>query len=300
MLNEVVVSKPLVVSRRAELRDALDAARAAGKTIGLVPTMGALHAGHLSLVDAATHECDYTVATIFVNPTQFGAGEDFGRYPRDLEGDVEKLAERGVNLVFAPETGEIYGGSHATKVVVGSVARPLEGRFRPGHFDGVATVVLKLFNLVPADAAYFGQKDYQQSLVVRRMVEDLDLPIQVRVCPIVRDDDGLALSSRNQYLSAEERRQALSLSASLRLAEQLIQTGQCEAGPIIRQMRELIHAVGDVRIDYVAICDPDTLDAVLVVDRPVVALVAARVGKTRLIDNAVLGGASTSFLPEGT
>jgi pantoate--beta-alanine ligase len=288
MPNEATLSKPMLVSRRAELRDALDAARAAGKTIGLVPTMGALHAGHLSLVDAATRECDYTIATIFVNPTQFGAGEDFGRYPRDLDGDVEKLGERGVDLVFAPDTGEIYGASHATKVVVGSVAHPLEGQFRPGHFEGVATVVLKLFNLVPADAAYFGQKDYQQSLVVRRMVEDLDVPIQIRICPIVRDADGLALSSRNQYLSADERRQALSLSASLRLAEQLVHAGQRDAGPIIRQMRELIHAAGDVRIDYVAICDPDTLSAVAVVDRPVVVLTAVRVGNTRLIDNAMI------------
>ncbi len=288
MPNEAVLSKPLVVSRRAELRNELDAARAAGKTIGLVPTMGALHAGHLSLVDAATRECDYCVATIFVNPTQFGAGEDFNRYPRDLEGDMEKLGEYGADLVFAPETDEIYGASHATKVVVGSVAQPLEGRFRPGHFEGVATVVLKLFNLVPADVAYFGQKDFQQSLVVRRMVEDLDVPIQIRVCPIVRDDDGLALSSRNQYLNEEERRQALSLSASLRLAEQLVHDGQRAAGQIVRQMRELILAAGDVRIDYVAICDPETLDSVAVIDRPVVVLVAARVGNTRLIDNALL------------
>src|SRR4051812_44716799 len=180
-----------------ELRECLAAARHTGKRIGLVPTMGALHEGHLSLVDAARRECDFVVVTIFVNPTQFAPGEDFSRYPRNLEADLGKLHDRGAHLAFTPATSEIYPHGFSTSVDVGRIAEPLEGKFRPGHFRGVATVVLKLFNLAPADVAYFGRKDYQQTLVVRRMAADLDLPIEIQVCPIVREPDGLAMSSRN-------------------------------------------------------------------------------------------------------
>ena len=217
---------PRVVSSRVELRAALIAARREGKSIGLVPTMGALHAGHVSLVEASAARCDFTVVTIFVNPTQFAPNEDFRKYPRTLESDLAALAGHGVDLVFTPPTDEIYRPGHATYVEPSGPALPLEGRCRPGHFRGVATIVLKLFNLVQPDVACFGRKDYQQSLVVRRMVDDFDLPIEICVCPIVREADGLALSSRNVYLDAEARRRALVLSRSLRLADELVEAGQ--------------------------------------------------------------------------
>jgi pantoate--beta-alanine ligase len=283
-------TRPQVITTRDDARSMIEAVRAEGKSVGLVPTMGALHAGHLSLVEAATEQCDFTVVSVFVNPTQFGAGEDFDHYPRDMDHDLDLLAEHGVDLVFAPETSEMYRTGHAAEVVVGSIAQPLEGRCRPGHFPGVATIVLKLFNTIPADVAYFGQKDFQQCLVVRRMVGDLDVPVEIRVCPIVRDNDGLALSSRNAYLSADERRQALTLSQSLQLAESLIAAGTCDASEIIRQMRELIQSAGDVRIDYVALADPETMEPVTMVNNTVVALVAVRIGSARLIDNALLRG----------
>ncbi len=279
---------PRLVTDTDEIREALANIRQQGLSIGLVPTMGALHDGHLSLVEASRRRCDFSVVTIFVNPTQFGAGEDFEKYPRDLDGDRQKLATAGADLVFAPATGDIYNQRHATNVVVGAVAEPLEGRCRPGHFVGVATVVLKLFNFVPADVAFFGQKDYQQALVIRRMIDDLNVPIEIEICPIVRDEDGLALSSRNAYLSAAERQQSLALWRSLQRAQQLINDGERDSRTIIRQMRETFHAAGDVRIDYVAIADPETLEAVATIDRTVVALVAVRVGATRLIDNAII------------
>ena len=192
---------PKPVTTVAQLREQLRTARRAGRKIGLVPTMGALHEGHLSLVRAAKAECDYTVVSIYVNPSQFGPNEDFAKYPRTLEADLALLAGCGADLVFAPGNDEVYRAGHATWVEVGPVAEPLEGVFRPGHFRGVATVVLKLLNMVQPDAAYFGQKDYQQALVIRRMVADLDLPVAIRVCPTVREPDGLAMSSRNRYLS---------------------------------------------------------------------------------------------------
>lgn len=276
-----------LVATRAELAAALVRERAAGRSIALVPTMGALHAGHLSLVDAGRRECDVVVATIFVNPTQFGPGEDFARYPRTLETDLAALAGRGARLVFAPAVDEIYRPGHGTLVDVGPVAEPLEGAFRPGHFRGVATVVLKLFNLVAPDVALFGRKDYQQSLVIRRMVADLDLALRIVVCPTVREADGLAMSSRNVYLSAEERQRALSLSHSLRLAQELVDAGQTDAEVISARMRALLEAA-QARIDYVALADPDTLAPAARVVAPTVALIAARIGSTRLIDNDIL------------
>jgi pantoate--beta-alanine ligase len=278
---------PLVVTTRDEVRHHIATARKTGRKIGLVPTMGALHAGHLSLVKAARRECDFTVATIFVNPTQFGPHEDFQKYPRNLDADLKLLASLNVDLVFAPTVAEMYPPGSTTFVEVGAVAAPLESAARPGHFRGVATIVLKLFNLIPADVAFFGQKDYQQSLVIRQMVADLDVPITIRVCPIVREPDGLAMSSRNVYLSADERRRALSLSMSLRLAAELVAGGERDAGAIIRQMREVLDTAG-VQIDYVALAHPDTLEVVANIQGPTVALVAARVGNTRLIDNQLL------------
>lgn len=271
-----------------ELRREVAAARPAGQTVGLVPTMGALHAGHVSLVEAASRDCDLTIVTIFVNPTQFGPGEDFAKYPRRLTEDLELLGGHGAQLVFAPTTDSMYSAGHATHVEVAGPALPLEGAFRPGHFRGVATIVLKLFHLVEPDRAYFGRKDYQQSLVVRRMVRDLDLPIHVEVCPTVREADGLALSSRNQYLSAEERERALAISKSLRLAARLVGEGTRDAQTVIARMQEVLRG-SNLEVDYVALADPETLEPRTVVDRPTVALVAARVGKTRLIDNELIG-----------
>ncbi|MHB1038476.1 MAG: pantoate--beta-alanine ligase [Pirellulales bacterium] len=280
---------PQVVTTRAELRAAVAAARRHGSKIGLVPTMGALHAGHLSLVDASAGECDFTVVTIFVNPTQFGPNEDYRRYPRTLQADLELLRPHRVDLVFAPPVEEMYRPGSTTTVDVGAVAEPWEGRCRPGHFRGVATVVLKLFNLVGADIAYFGQKDYQQTAVIRRMVEDLDVPIAIRVCPTVRQEDGLALSSRNAYLDAAARQRALVLSKSLELAAELAARGERRAAAIRSRMEELFAAAGEVKIEYIALADPDTLQEVAEVTRPTLAAVAAVVAEVRLIDNRIIG-----------
>ncbi|HEX3658886.1 MAG TPA: pantoate--beta-alanine ligase [Pirellulales bacterium] len=279
---------PLVVETAAQLAELVAAARKAGKSVGFVPTMGALHAGHLSLVDAARRQCDFTVASIFVNPTQFAPGEDFQRYPRTLEADLAALGSRRLDLVFAPATDEIYPPKHATRVEVAGPALPLEGEFRPGHFSGVATVVLKLFNLVQADWAFFGQKDYQQAMVVRRMVADLGLPMQIGVCPIVRDPDGLALSSRNIYLDAAARAQSLAISRSLQAARELYAGGERRAAAIGQRMREVLATSPQLRLDYAAVVDAESLAAIERIERPAVALVAARVGATRLIDNHLL------------
>jgi len=250
--------------------------------------MGALHEGHLSLVRASRAECDVTVVSIYVNPSQFAAGEDLARYPRTLQSDLEKLAGCRADLVLAPDDAEVYAPGHATWVEVGSVAGPLEGQLRPGHFRGVATVVLKLFNMVQPDAAYFGRKDYQQTLVVRRMVADLNVPITIRVCPTVREPDGLAMSSRNAYLSPEARRRAAAVWQSLEAARQAVAGGQRDAEAIARRMHEIILAAGEVRIDYVALVDPETLDPVRTVGGPALAAVAVRIDGTRLIDNCML------------
>ncbi len=284
-----VHSAPRWITSRHEVRTALGAARSAGQKIGLVPTMAALHAGHISLVEAARRECDLVVVTIFVNPTQFAPGEDFDRYPRTPQADLALLAEAGADLVFAPATEDIYRPGCSTFVEVGAIAEPWEGRCRPGHFRGVATVVLKLFQLVPADLAYFGRKDYQQVLVVRRMVDDLDVPITIRTCPIIREADGLALSSRNRYLSTAERKQALAISQSLRKAGRLAADGQRDAETIAAHVRKQLAAAGIARVDYVALADPETLQPVTTLNGPTLLAIAAWVGSTRLIDNCTLG-----------
>ncbi|HZL91253.1 MAG TPA: pantoate--beta-alanine ligase [Pirellulaceae bacterium] len=276
------------ITTAAAIHAEISAQRAAGRSIGLVPTMGALHEGHLSLVRRARAECDAVVATIFVNPTQFGPSEDFSRYPRTLEKDLELLAELGCDLVFAPAQDEIYPPGFSTYVEPPAVAALLEGKHRPGHFRGVGTVVLKLFNLISADVAYFGQKDYQQSLVIQHMVRDLNLPIQITICPILRESDGLALSSRNRYLSPTERQQALALSRSLRQAEELVRSGLREARAIAAALRNELAAAGIQRIDYATVADAQTLAELNTLDRPAVALVACHVGTTRLIDNCLL------------
>jgi len=278
-----------VLTTVAELREALRPLRRVGRRIGLVPTMGALHEGHLSLVRASKDQCDATVVTIFVNPSQFGPGEDLESYPRDLAADLAKLAPCGVEFVFHPSVEEVYGPGHATWVEVGAVARPLEGQSRPHHFRGVATIVLKLLCMVQPDVAFFGQKDYQQALVIRRMVAELNVPVEIRTCPIVREPDGLAMSSRNAYLSPSERRDALVLWKSLCLARELVAGGERTAETVAQRMREIILSAEGAEIDYVALVDPETLEPVDRIDRPVLAALAVRIGRTRLIDNCLLG-----------
>ena len=281
---------PPIVSTVAELRAAVKSARQRGLSIGFVPTMGALHEGHASLVQASRRECDYTVVSIFVNPTQFGPHEDFSRYPRTLDADRAILADVRADLLFVPSADEMYRPGSSTFVEPPAVAASLEGACRPGHFRGVTTVVLKLLNQVMPDAAYFGRKDFQQSAVIRQMVLDLDLNVQIVVCPTVREPDGLALSSRNRYLSATDRQAALVLSRSLRLAVELVDAGERDAATILRRMREVITTAPEVQLEYLVLVDPDTLADVSTVSRPTAALLAARLGGTRLIDNEVLGG----------
>ncbi len=233
MINSV----PKLVASVAQLRDELGAVRRAGKKIGLVPTMGALHEGHLSLVRAAEAECDCTVVSIYVNPSQFGPSEDFAQYPRTLEKDLALLSGCRTDVVFAPSNEEVYPPEHATWVEPGPLAESLEGACRPGHFRGVATIVLKLLGMVQPDTAYFGQKDFQQALVIKRMVADLNVPVAIRVCPTVREADGLALSSRNRYLSPAARQRAVVLWQSLRLAGELVARGERSAPAIAARMR---------------------------------------------------------------
>jgi len=277
-----------VVNTVVRLRQRLDDVRRRGRTIGFVPTMGALHEGHLSLVRTAKAECDSAVVSIYVNPTQFGPQEDFARYPRTLEADLELLAGAGGDLVFAPADAEVYRAGHDTWVTPGRVAEPLEGQCRPGHFRGVATVVLKLLNMVGPDMAYFGHKDYQQAVVIRRMVEDLSVPVAIRICPTVREPDGLAMSSRNRYLSPDARARALTLWKSLSLAADLVRQGQTDASQIVQRMREVLNAAAPVQIDYVALVGPETLEPVEQIRGPTLAAVAAKIDGTRLIDNCIL------------
>ncbi len=286
------VDTPCLVTDPSVVRAAVLAARAAGRRVGFVPTMGALHAGHLALVERAAAECDDVAVSIFVNPAQFGPGEDFERYPRPLAADLDALgrcsreaAGHRVRWVFAPEPEAIYPPGHATRVVVEGPAAGFEGAIRPGHFSGVATVVCRLFQVVPATAAYFGAKDWQQTLVVRRMVADLGLPIEIVVCPTVREPDGLALSSRNAYLSPADRRRATALAESLAGAAAAWEAGH-EIGVIEATMRRCLEA-GGLAVDYAALVDAESLSAVAP-GRDAVVLVAGRLGSTRLIDNRLL------------
>lgn len=279
---------PAFVQAPVALRAACDAARSGTARIGFVPTMGALHAGHLALVAEARRRASFVVASIFVNPTQFGPGEDFTRYPRDLDGDVRKLATAGVDLVFAPTTEGVYPPGDDTRIRMGAVAAPLEGVHRPGHFDGVATVVAKLFAAVGPCVAVFGRKDYQQLLVVKRMVRDLLFPVEIVGHPIVRERDGLAMSSRNAYLSADERERALGIVRGLDAGARRFASGERDARALERTARSCIEPVA-TSIDYVAVRDADTLGEVGIVPSRAVLAVACRIGSTRLIDNVVLG-----------
>jgi pantoate--beta-alanine ligase len=281
-------AEPQLITDGETLRKAVLDARQGGKSVGLVPTMGALHDGHLSLVDAARAECGLSIVTIFVNPTQFSPNEDFREYPRELTRDLSLLAGRGCDIVFAPANNSMYRPNHSTFIDVGPIGTVLEGEFRPTHFRGVATVVMKLFQLAPADRAYFGRKDYQQSLVVRQMVADLDVPIEVRICSIVRESDGLAMSSRNRYLTPDERRRAAVLSRSLRLAEDLTAGGERDADVIRQKMTQEIESVGGSQIQYIALVADGTLTPVERITGPTTVALAATVGKTRLIDNTLI------------
>lgn len=254
----------------------------------MVPTMGALHEGHLSLVRRARRETAFVAVSVFVNPTQFGPGEDFEKYPRDLERDAALAQEAGADLLFAPSAVEMYPDGPTTTVRVSGPADRLEGGRRPGHFDGVCLVCCKLFNIVQPDAAFFGRKDYQQCLVVRRMVRDLDMPLEVRVCPTVREPDGLAMSSRNQYLSPEERRQAACLHRALQAAQDAASQGERDAEALRRLMRRLIADAPLAEMDYVSVADAETLAELESVQGEAVALLAVRFGGARLIDNEAL------------
>lgn len=272
-----------------EMRAASRAARGAGKRLGLVPTMGALHEGHLSLVRAARAASDVVTASNFVNPTQFGPNEDLAKYPRSFERDCELLEREGVGWVFAPSVEEMYPAGAVTWVTVEGLSEKLDGRSRPGHFRGVATIVAKLFHAVEPDVAFFGQKDAAQVAVIRRMVRDLDFPVEIVVCPIVREPDGLAMSSRNVYLDREQRKRAPVLHRALMRVKKLAEAGERSAELLIEAGREEIGGESWVTVDYFEIVDPETLDPVSDVSRGALVAVAAYVGTTRLIDNVVMG-----------
>ena len=279
------------------MRGASRAARHAGRRLGFVPTMGALHEGHLSLVRAARASADLVAASIFVNPTQFGPAEDLAKYPRSLERDRELLEREGVELLFAPSVEEMYPAGAVTWVTVGGLSDKLDGRSRPGHFRGVTTVVAKLFHIVEPDAAFFGQKDAAQVAIIRRMVSDLNLPVEIVVCPIVREPDGLAMSSRNAYLDPEQRQRALVLGRSLKRVEMLVDAGERNAEKLVAAGCQEFEREKSVRLDYFAIVDADTLEPVNDVSGGALVAVAAYVGPTRLIDNVVLGAARLSAKP---
>ncbi|MBI2560339.1 MAG: pantoate--beta-alanine ligase [Planctomycetes bacterium] len=263
--------------------------RGENQTIGFVPTMGALHEGHLSLIRAAQKENDAVVVSIFVNPLQFGPDEDFQRYPRQLERDKELLNQvGGVDTIFYPDAREMYPEGFCTAVEVKELGNRLCGSSRLGHFSGVATVVTKLFNIVKPDAAYFGQKDFQQTVIIKRLIADLNMDVEIKVLPTVRDEDGLALSSRNQYLSREERQDALCLYQALLKAKSLANSGETDAKKIIKEMVNVVNRTQSSKIDYVSIVNPDTLEDVQEIKDGAVAALAVWIGKTRLIDNIIL------------
>lgn len=275
-----------VFATKREVRLAVARDRRAGRTVGFVPTMGALHDGHLSLVWRAQVENERTLVSIFVNPLQFGPAEDFRRYPRDLERDLKLAEGAGADYVFAPPVEEMYpAGEPATRVEVGRIGEVAEGRFRPGHFSGVATVCVKLFSIAGADRVYFGRKDAQQLAVIRRVVRDLDIPLEVVACPTVREPDGLAMSSRNAYLDPEAREAAVALSRGLFSARELAAAGIAEAAALRSRVEEVVASEPGVRLQYADVFDPDAFEPLESVEGGAVIALAAVVGGTRLIDN---------------
>lgn len=271
-----------------ELRAELGQARRAGRRIGLVPTMGALHEGHRSLIRAARGQCEVVVVSIFVNPTQFGPAEDFERYPRPLEKDLDACRAEGADVAFCPSVEEVYPAGEVTRVAVSRLTEVLCGPCRPGHFEGVTTVVTKLINMVQPDVMYLGQKDAQQAVVLGRMVRDLRLPVDVVVCPTVREPDGLALSSRNAYLDAAQRRQATSLYAALTAARERIERGERDSAVLVEGMRRRIEGAGPCVIEYISIVDAEDLSARSRLSGRCLMALAVRIGATRLIDNVLL------------
>ncbi len=279
-----------VAQRIADARAAIAQWRRTGLQIGCVPTMGALHDGHWSLIEQCVAETDACVVTVFVNPLQFGPEEDFERYPRAWDDDLAGCAERGVRLVFHPGAEEMYERGECTRVHVAGLSETLCGKYRPGHFDGVCTVVCKLFNIVEPDVAYFGEKDYQQLVVIRRIVEDLNMPVSVVGLPTIREPDGLAMSSRNDYLTTEARRQACVMHASLAAAAGRVAAGERDARSIEREIHANLEKGGAESIDYVSVVDPDTLQAVETIAGPARICLAAWFGGARLIDNVAVDG----------
>jgi pantoate--beta-alanine ligase len=272
----------------AEIRAYVAEARKAGRTVGFVPTMGALHAGHASLIEAAAKRCDYVVVSIFVNPTQFGPNEDFEKYPRPFEKDARLCEQHGAHAIFAPSAAEMYPRTNLTWVAVEKLTEPLCGQSRPGHFRGVTTVCMKLFNIVGADVAFFGQKDAQQAIVIRRMVVDLNMPLEIVVCPTMREPDGLAMSSRNQYLSPQERSQAPVIYRALQRCAEQIDAGERDAAKISEEMHAVLRQVPAFRIEYVSIVDGESLQPCDRVRGQVLVAIAGRLGSTRLIDNIIM------------
>ncbi len=287
-----------VVNASAEMNLLADQWRRAGHAVGLVPTMGCLHAGHLSLVKLARAKADKIILSVFVNPTQFGPNEDFKQYPRDFERDAALCRDAGVDAVFHPAPPEnMYAPDHSVQVQENALTRGLCGASRPGHFAGVLTVVAKLFNITRADVAVFGQKDAQQARAIRRMARDLNFPVSIIIAPLIREPDGLAMSSRNAYLSPSERRDALCLMRALQLARRLYREGARDAEDIRRRMVEQIQQTPAARIDYAEIVDEATLEPVKTIERPILAALAVRIGQTRLIDNLLLPDDRLCSLP---
>ena len=279
---------PAVAETLVEIRHRILAARQSGKSIGFVPTMGALHAGHVSLIERARTESDLVVVSIFVNPTQFGPQEDFQRYPRPRAQDLKICGQAGADLIFYPTVDVIYPAGFRTFVEVQGLSEILEGAIRPGHFRGVATVVTKLFLIAGADRAYFGQKDYQQQLLIRIMSRELNLPTEVITCPTRRDPDGLAMSRRNAYLTPEQRQQGLCLSRAMFEVQRQLDAGQQDLGLLVQSLRKQIEDTAGVKLDYAVIVDSESLAELNAIQPNMVALVAAQVGTTRLIDNLIL------------
>ena len=273
-----------------EIKAYLRQRQSEGKSIGLVPTMGYLHGGHLSLIRRSVAETDVTIVSIFVNPIQFGPAEDLEKYPRNLAGDLDLLRQTGAVAVFTPGANEMYGDNYLTHVQVDKITDILCGPFRPGHFRGVATVVTKLFNIVRPDKAYFGQKDGQQAMVIKKMAQDLNMDVEIVVCPTLREADGLAMSSRNTYLNAEERNQATVLYQALTAARKLIQSGVTDVARVKRQMEEMIKSKSMAAIEYISLVDASSLREIAQVTGPVMIALAVRFGATRLIDNILVEG----------
>ncbi len=277
-----------VVKTIETVRRLVRAARKEGKKIGLVPTMGALHIGHISLIETAVKSCEYVVVSIFVNPTQFGPNEDFEKYPRPLDADLEICKKAGVNMVFVPTAEEMYPDKNITWVNVEKLTEKLCGRSRPGHFRGVTTVCAKLFNIVTPDVAFFGQKDAQQAIVIKRMVADLNMPLEIVICPTVRESDGLAVSSRNQYLNKQQRQDAAYLYKSLQKCLEMVNVDKTDTNEIISEMKRILNQKSSIGIEYINIVDPETLENIDKVTEKALVAMAVKLGPARLIDNILI------------